>query len=88
MLSLDEIFFEIVTLDKTPRSIVNVRLIVPSDHKEILEVIDIEGLNSIKIEGLNDSDYLEVGSWIRISELKGLKRRNKQINFIVVKESV
>lgn len=81
---LDEIFNEIITIDENHISYINVRLIIPSDNKDIFEVIDIEGVNSpIAIKGLGDSYKLEVGSWIRKNELKGLERQNKNIRFII-----
>jgi len=88
IISLDAIFDDIVTIDKTPRSIINVRLIISPDNKDIFEVIDIEGLNSIAIKGLKDANFLEISSPVRRVELQGLEKKNKQIKFIVVKESV
>ncbi|KKG79805.1 hypothetical protein [Methanosarcina mazei] len=56
----------------------------PSDQKDIFEVTDLKYISNqsscITVKGL--SETLEIGSWIRKSELKDLKRQNKDIKFI------
>ncbi len=59
-------------------------LSVPTDHQYLYEVSDIqdkENRSSIVVQGL--SEALEVGSWIRKSELSILEKQNKNIRFII-----
>lgn len=63
-----------------------VYLSVPTDHQYLYEISDIQDKDKrscIIVQGLKDSNSLEVGSWIKRSELDDLIRHNKNIRFIV-----
>lgn len=57
----------------------------PSDQKDIFEVTDLKYISNrsscITVKGLRET--LEIGSWIRKSELPDLIRLNKDIRFAI-----
>lgn len=76
------------TISKTVTNIeVNtiIYLSVPVDHQYLYEVFEIEDKDkrsSITVKGLKDS--IEIGSWVKISELGDLIRQNRDtIRFII-----
>lgn len=59
-------------------------LSVPVDHQylyEVSDIVDKENSSFIVVKGLKDA--LEVGSWIKRSELGDLIRQNRGIRFII-----
>ena len=55
---------------------------------DVVEISDESGqIESCKVNGLFDCDHLEIGSWIRRTELThkgGIKGKNRQLKFVVV----
>lgn len=82
MTSLDGIFDQIESIEENsesePKTYISIYLTSPPDQKDIYEVANI----SVYIEGLNGIDSLDIGSWIKQSELKELKNKNRNIKFI------
>jgi len=56
---------------------------------DVVEISDESGqIESCQVNGLFDCDHLEIGSWIRKSELRhkgGIKGKNQHIKFVGVK---
>lgn len=96
---LDEIFSKEVKIQTAPKiqkksplntgKKIKVSLIIylsePSDQKDIFEIINLKYISNksccITVKGL--SETLEIGSWIRKSELEDIKRKNRDIRFII-----
>lgn len=91
---LDAIFDEIATIKVAPRNIclkatkdtykTIVYLSVATDHEGLYEISDIQDKDKrscIVVQGL--SEALEIGSWVKKSELSDLIRQNKDIRFII-----
>jgi hypothetical protein len=68
---------------------ITVELEQPKDFPYLLEVVDItedaDSLESCPVSGLCDCSVLEVGSWLRKSELKrgGIQGKNSHVKFII-----
>lgn len=92
---LDEIFDKEIVIKVAPELPKNSRLktgtnyktivflSIATDQRDLYEIYDIQDKdqrNCIVIQGLNEA--LEVGSWIKRSELPDLIRLNKNIKFI------
>lgn len=74
----------VTKLETCPEASTIVYLSEPSDQKDIYEISDIrdkENRSFIVVQGL--SEALEIGSWIRKSELDNLKRQNRDIRFVI-----
>jgi|GEM_PF-2436342 len=91
---LDAIFYEIVTIKVAPKNSrvkiakdtykTVVYLSVATDQRDLYEISNIRDKDKrscIVVQGL--SEALEIGSWIKKSELSDLIRQNKDIRFIV-----
>ena len=70
----------------------NVLVKMTTDYPFVYEVIDIKGVGgdnpSVPVVGLDWVERLEISSWIYQSELKGLKKLNKNIFFKKIVEMV